>query len=332
MKVSPILSKNLKLSLLLFLLVGNFSCSSLQYAYKPISEKQSFDQFYQSKLEISKSLNARPGCEEKAIQYGPQKTKYSILYVHGWGACRKEGEFVVDALSQKYKLNTYYLRQPGHGTNIDDQLNTTFERYLQETEEAFLQTRSLGNKVIIIGTSMGGLLATYIASKYPNDIHAVILVSPFYDYADKASVILDWPGGSTIVRLLMGEYRLSGNLAKNPNPRLSPDYGKYWYEKAYFKSVKHLNDVKNYISKKDTFEKITEPVLLFYYYENEQNQDRSASVQKMHDAFAVFPKTKESREVNIPDGAHVLFSEFVRTDKKKIQTELYQFLDELDSK
>ncbi|MEO1224073.1 MAG: hypothetical protein AAFX92_07575, partial [Pseudomonadota bacterium] len=43
-----------------------------------------------------------------------------LLYIHGFGASRGEGEYVFDRVAEKYRANTYYMRLPGHGTNKED--------------------------------------------------------------------------------------------------------------------------------------------------------------------------------------------------------------------
>lgn len=112
--------------------------------------KDSFEDFYQQKLELSKLKNARKDNQEKLIRHDAGVTDYAILYIHGFGASRAEGELVTDSLSSRLKANTYYLRLPGHGTNRDDHAESTFSEYIHEVEEALAMMPKLGKKQLLL--------------------------------------------------------------------------------------------------------------------------------------------------------------------------------------
>lgn len=317
---------------LVFLFV--LACSSLDYRFpkETYTSKASFDQYYQSKLQESKLKNVRPGCEEKLTRYSPGKTKYALIYIHGFGACRKEGELVVDKIGKKYKYNTYYIRQPGHGTNKEEHRDTKYEEYLQENQIALREVQALGEKVIVIGTSMGGLIATYLAAENPEMIHAMILVSPFYDFANSKAKILEYPGGYYLGLLINGKVRNSGKLStKDPvrQAMISDDYEKYWYTEQYLSAVYNVIDLRNFIAKPKTYSKIKAPIHLLYYQKTEEERDPTASVPAMLNAYSQFQPNSKSKLTKIEYGAHVLMSEFVKSDKEKIEKEVIEFIDTL---
>jgi pimeloyl-ACP methyl ester carboxylesterase len=264
------LRKTLWAIMILFII----SCSSYDDRFDPKTSNlpNDFEVYYKQKLEESKASGAVPGCEEKFKSYGKQ-TEYAILYIHGWGACRQEGEEVVEALGDKYKYNTYYLRHPGHGTNKDDQYEQSYIRYIEESEKALEMMSRIGKKTILIGTSMGGLISTYLAAKYPDRIEALVLVSPFYDYSNKLAHILEYPGGIYLGWAMEGRLRISGkNLKRKPQPdtfKISDDYKKYWMTEQYLSSVpKVLAKVRNELSRNDIFTNVKVPVILFYWRTN----------------------------------------------------------------
>ncbi len=294
------------------------------YSYEQTSLPSSFDTYYKDKLQESKNKNARPANEEKLIRYSKDKTPIAILYIHGFGASRAEGEYVVDRIAEKLKANTYYLRLPGHGTNIEDQRDTGFENYLKTSEDTLLMMDRLGDKVIVIGTSMGGLITTYLASKYPEKITAIVLASPYYDFKDKTGNIYAFNWGKYVVDKAFGEMRKN----KNQDPD-DPSF-KYWYRNQYYSAVQNLSNLKRVVANSDIYEKVTVPVLMFYYYKSETDQDSSADVSKMLEAFDEFGKSSQpnplNKKVNVSEGAHVLLSEFVKTDKELILKETEDFI------
>jgi pimeloyl-ACP methyl ester carboxylesterase len=303
-----------------------------QYHPKKKELPDDFDAYLQEKLRISREKGARPGNEERLIRYA-DKTEFAILYIHGYGASRAEGEYVVDRLAERFKANTYYLRLPGHGTNPEDHARATFSDYINEVEEAYQMTRLLGDHVIVIGTSMGGLLATYLGSRHP-EIAGLILASPFYDFEDWRAHLANEPGGMYLIETINGSaFR---KTEKKPDDANIEGYQNFWYTKQYLKALKSLEDLREYAAHSGTYERITMPVLLLYYYRDEQHRDRTASVQAMLDAFHQFGSLDKpnplNRAVAIERGDHVLLSRWVDVDHERSLEEMILFLNAIKSR
>lgn len=289
-----------------------------------------FDEYLREKLQISKQKGARPGNEERLIRYA-DKTEVAFLYIHGYGASRAEGEYVVDQLADHFKANTYYLRLPGHGTNAEDHARATFSDYLNEVEEAYAMTRLLGKRVIIVGTSMGGLLATYLGSRHP-EIDGIILASPFYDFEDWLGRLANEPGAMFLLEVMNGSpFRKTEKTEDNPDDRTRDGYQNYWYTKQYLKALVSLEDLREYVAHSGTYERLTMPVLMLYYYKDEENKDTTASVPAMLDAFHQFGTIDRpnplNRAVAIEDGNHVLLSHWVEVDHARALQEMVLFVN-----
>lgn len=56
---------------------------------------------------------------------------------------------------------------PGHGTSLDDMLETGWDDWSAAAETAFSELESRCAKVVVVGLSMGGTLATWLASRHP---------------------------------------------------------------------------------------------------------------------------------------------------------------------
>jgi hypothetical protein len=80
--------------------------------------------------------------------------------------------------------------------------------------------------------------------------------------------------------------------------------------------------------KKETFERITCPVFMAYYYKNEEEQDKTVSVPamlKMFDELATPPASKE--KMAFPEaGAHVIASYIRSKDWQGVERETERFL------
>lgn len=316
-----------------FLITVSFvlvSCAGRpKYEPKANLSYANFEVYFQEKLAESKRKNHRPGNEERYISFG-KKTPLAFLYIHGFGASRAEGEEVMEKLAKKFKANTYLLRLPGHGTNKEDQRDQNFNNYLDASREALYMMQSQGDRVVVFGSSMGGLLATWLASEYPEEVDGLVLANPFYAPVDGSLNILNYPGGLTFIHLLKGKVRSSSH---NNNPKVLPERNNFWYPEQYFSALVGVNDLKNYAAVPTVFRKVTSPALLLYYYKNEKEQDPTASVPKMLEGYTNFGLDKTpnplNRKVAVENGMHVLMSKWVITDKAFIEAQTEKWLTEL---
>lgn len=320
--------------LTLFLGIALITSCAGRPDYVPKSESPKFPDFktyYETRLKISKELGHRPLCEEKYVEYG-KKTKLAFLYIHGYGASRAEGEEVMERLAKTFKANTLMVRLPGHGTNKEDQASVSFRDYLDYSSEALEMMQSQGDKVIVFGSSMGGLISTWLASEYPDKVDGLVLANPFYQPVDGSLNVLNYPGGLTLIHLLKGKIR---DATHKNNPKVSPERENYWYGQQYYSALVSVNDLRNFASRDEVFGKVSSPVLLMYYFKNEQEQDPTASVPAMRSTFAKFGQVTMvnplNREVRVEDGMHVLFSKYVQTDKAFIEKQATDWLKAIES-
>lgn len=300
--------------------------SHITYTYKTKKLPATFEEYYQSKLKESKEKGVRPKNEEKLLKFA-DKTKIALLYIHGYGASRAEGEYIVDKVAKKYKYNTYYLRLPGHGTTMEDHKSTEYYQLLDTAIEAAYMTKQLGDKLVIIGTSMGGAIATYIAAEFPNLPDALILTSPFYRFTNPVgNMFLFRPFFHTL--LLFVTYRERHDPYDDPND----NWTMYWYPKNYWASLHSLLDITDLAANDEIYKKVSCPVLLLYYYKDDTTKDATANVNEMLHAFDMFNNGKPhslSKKVAVENGDHVLLSKYVKSDWDKAEKAISDFLNDL---
>lgn len=306
--------------------------ADLQYTYQPQVRATTFAQFYERQRNFSRSVGVPEHLTEKLVIHNEQNDGTAILYIHGFGASRGEGEAIGDRLAETLNANIYYLRLPGHGLNAEAQAAATFQQYIQAGEEALLLMPKLGKKIIVMGTSTGGLIATYLGAKHGDKIHALILASPLWDFGNKTTRILNFPGGFKLASAVMGKER-DARWKEDPDKRQHPDYYKYWLVKQKFAALIGLNNLRRYIMSRETIRAINPPVLGLIYYKDAKHQDDTIDIGKIRDLFPELGKAKgggaKNKLVEIADGNHVMLSEFVRTDKEKIYKEITGWLKTL---
>ena len=136
-------------------------------------------------------------------------TDVAVVYLHGFSADRHELDPVPERIARALDANVFYTRLTGHGRDGAAMAEATAHDWLQDTEEALGVGRRIGRRVVLMGTSTGGTLATWAASqeRWRTDLLAVILVSPNFGVRDGRAGMLLWPWGGLLARLVAGPER-----------------------------------------------------------------------------------------------------------------------------
>ncbi len=300
-----------------------------RFSYDGKALPASFNEFYAQRLARSRAMGAHPGNEERLVRYAPGKTPLAFLYLHGFSGSRIEGEDCTDSIASRLGANTYYVRMPGHGTTKEDQASRGFQEYLDDAIDSLRMMPLLGEKTIVIGTSMGGLIATYLAAEYPELVAGAVLCSPFYAFVDPLLKLFDTPGGRWIVERREGPIRYPAT--KPP----AGGWGTHWYAEKYYSSYQSLADLRRFAARDEVFRKIRVPVLLLYYYKDEQNQDIYAGVQEMKGAFGQFgldaSRSPLNRILRVENGAHGMLSAWRIPDRPIVENAIEAFVRDVAS-
>ena len=172
-----------------------------------------------------------------------QRTPVSVVYLHGFSATRQETAPLSDSLAKRWGANLFYTRLKGHGRTEDALGEAKAGDWLDDAREAMDVGRHIGERVVIIGTSTGGTLATWLAMQ-PNmeELAAIVLISPNYWPRAAGVGLLLWPHGSLIGKAVEGEY-VQWEPANEGHER-------YWTNRypitaavEMMRLVKHVNDL-----------------------------------------------------------------------------------------
>lgn len=249
----------------------------------------------------------KPGNEAKIIwadSLKPQKTKYAFLYVHGFSASQMEGDPVHRQVASAFNGNLVLARVAGHGEKTSDRTlgNVTADDYYASVENYLAITKKVGQEVIVMGTSFGGAMTVYLASKHP-EIKAIILYGPCIEVADPSATLLDNPWGLQLARLIKG-----GDYNEIPTKNKAHDA--YWNLHYRFEAVVEMQNFLTHTMNKEVFSQVKIPVLLTYYYKDEAHQDQVVSVKAMQKMFPELGTPSAlKREIAFPEsGDHVITS------------------------
>lgn len=139
----------------------------------------------------------------------PARTPLSVVYLHGFSADRHEIEPVVTDVAAALDANVYFARLAGHGRDGAAMAEPDARDWLDDTAAAIQVGATIGERVVLIGTSNGGTLATWALTRPEArpSLAAAILISPNYQPRDRTSRVLLWPWGGLVARLVVGSER-----------------------------------------------------------------------------------------------------------------------------
>jgi len=252
------------------------------------------------------------------------QTEYVLVYLHGFSASQGEGDPVHRDLAKKFGCNLYLSRLAEHGIDTTEPMvNLTSDNLWNSAKEAVAIGKQLGKKVILVGTSTGGTLALKLAADYP-DIYALILMSPNIAINDPTAWILNNPWGLQVARMVTGSKYLD---SKDTNP----NYRKYWTWHYRIEAAVNLEELVETTMKKETFEKVKQPVLTLYYYKDKIHQDSTVKVSAIKEMFdELGTPADKKREVAIPNaGNHVIGSWIRSHDVPSVEREAENFMTEV---
>ncbi len=255
-----------------------------------------------------------------------KKTAYSIVYLHGFSASQAEGDPVHKDIAAKFGCNLYLARLAEHGIDTTEpMMNLTADNNWESCKQALAIAKQLGDKVIVMGCSAGGVDALHLAAVYPNDIHALVLLSPAVAINNDKAYLLNNHWGLQLAKMVTGK---DHNEAADSSVQL---INKYWYCRYPFNGAAALQEIIETTMLPETFAKVQQPTLMLYYYKDAIHQDsvvRVDAMLKMFDELGTPAALK--RKVDIPNAGHHVIGSYIKSkDVKGVEDQISLFMQEI---
>jgi len=251
------------------------------------------------------------------------KTKYSFVYLPGFGASKAEGEPLHREIAKRYGMNLYLARLEKQGiVEKEPFLDLKEDKLVESAKEAIRIGKTLGEKVIIVSTSTGGTLAFYLAAKDP-DIASIIAYSPNVELADPMSDLLTGPWGLRLARtFLWSNYR---GFEANDTIK------KWWINEYRIEGLVTLKSLLIHTMTDDIFKAITQPVYMSYYYKNEEEKDKIISIPRVKETFELLQTPADKKRlVALPNvSGHCMASGFYSNEEQLnvVRKETFDFIE-----
>ncbi|QWT18793.1 alpha/beta fold hydrolase [Bacillus sp. NP157] len=243
-----------------------------------------------------------------------ERRPLAVVYVHGFTASQAEGDPAHRAIARACGAHLYLARLHDHGSDAPDAMaGASPERWRDDAEVAYQAGLQLGERVLLVGTSMGASLALDLAARHADTVAGLVAWSPGIRVHDpvqlRAAVLLEGP----VV----------------PPGERSP------YQRAYWSSVVH-SDAYRAIARlfhermrPEVLRQVCCPVLFGAWDGGDGDRDTLTSVAAMREAFEWLGTPREARRFIAYDhAAHVLANPHRSPAAGRVRVDALGFLGE----
>ncbi len=268
----------------------------------------------------------KPGCEARIVwadSLNKSKTRYAFLYLHGGTSSHAEADPLHRNIARRYGANIFLARLAGHGLELGDATlgSQTADDFAYSAEHALAIAKKLGDEVVVMGTSFGGALSTWLASRHP-EIKAAVLFSPCIKTYDERTEIFIKPWGLDFIKLVSGAEAYD---------IVSPyeGYDKLHTTRCNLRFIAEFQSFLTHTMKEDTFKKVKCPVFMGYWYKNELEKDTIAAVPAMLQMFEQLSSPRKQKLALANAGNHAIANPQLCREVDLLQKETEKFLDEV---
>lgn len=118
-------------------------------------------------------------------------SRTGILLVHGFTGAPKEMRGLGEYLHREHNFSVLGVRLSGHATHPEDMIRSSYADWLASVEDGHAMLSHQADSIIIMGLSMGGILALTTASYLP--VRGVVAMSTPYKLPDDPRLRhIDW--------------------------------------------------------------------------------------------------------------------------------------------
>lgn len=271
------------------------------------------------KQKEAKVVDLKPDNESRIYWANQEKkkTKYAIVYLHGFTASWVEGDPLHRNMGEKYGYNVYVPLLPSHGrASIDAMKSYEPDEQIDAAMEAIAIGKMLGDSVILMSCSTGATLSVIAGPEDPR-IAGYIMYSPNLELHDRTSDLTTLPWGKQIMNITLGgEYN---------NVEYEKEAQKYWYAKYHAQSIIALKAMINRWMYPGQYARIDKPLFLGYYH-----GDEVVSVKEMKRFYKYIRTPADKKQmVDFPNTKHhVISSAMISQDIESVEKATVAFMDQ----
>jgi long-chain acyl-CoA synthetase len=124
-------------------------------------------------------VGIHPPVHLSVIDIAPEHTQLTFVFLHGYGGYAKQWLYQLQEFSMRNRVVAIDLR--GHGFS-DKPASSYTMREIIEDIETVLHNLKVTEKIILVGHSFGGAIATEFAARHPQKVSHLILIASTGEY------------------------------------------------------------------------------------------------------------------------------------------------------
>jgi carboxylesterase len=246
-----------------------------------------------------------PGAEP-ALLLGGQT---ACLLLHGFTANPEEMRFLADDLHGRGHT-VLNVRLPGHGTDPHDLARVHWTDWLLSVEEGLDLLKGISTRTVLVGQSMGGMVALTAAAQYP--VAGVVVIStPYFGFQPMQVTLARVMGALGLVA------RSQGNTQSDLGERRQANYPAY--ARYPIKGILELQHLQ--VAMQASLPQVMVPALVI---QSRQDMDGKDDLERIYSALGSVRKEK----IWLDGFDHSV----VRDEKRKVVFDaIGEFLAKLDA-
>ena len=130
----------------------------------------------------------------------------AILIIHGYAGGTYDEEYLANFLELNHNFDVFTFTLPGHESKNSKVTKEDWIKSVEEHTEMLIKNNY--KNIYVIGHSMGGVLATYVAIKY-KEVKKLVLLAPAFKY-----LALDENGNFNLIKGIKKSPSLIKNYSK----------------------------------------------------------------------------------------------------------------------
>ena len=171
------------------------------------------------------------------------KSRSAVLSIHGLRASPWETGRLGEYLNER-GFTVYGMRLPGHGTRVEDLAGVTYKEWVSAALKAADSLRERSDRIYLVGVSLGGLIALYIAEN--RDISGVVAVAPAFKLQSRLTLFVPF-------------VKFFKRYTWRP---VRPEHREFYYERIPLSSVHELMKLSKEVQRRA--DRIRAPVLIMH--------------------------------------------------------------------
>jgi len=146
-----------------------------KYELKPFVDLSSVDIKELLIMDKKRAISEGVNIEENMPKFYKGNNNIGVLLIHGFTASPYEMSFLANYLNSK-GYTVYNARVAGHGSRPENLNLLTYEDWYESLKYGYYVLKNSCDKIVVVGQSMGGLLA-YVVATF-NDVDKVVMLVP----------------------------------------------------------------------------------------------------------------------------------------------------------